>query len=162
MSWWTGLKEAAVEDGPVVYDKIPKEVIVTRERPWTSNVGAAVDGYEKGGSYKRFFPSVRKRLTQKIPIFPLLTTMLTGHGNIKSYLYRLGLTDNRMCPCEEEEQTVDHLIFKCKKLHNQRNEMIRQIKNTGGNWPATNETLINNYQNFFVKFVKSLELSDLK
>ena len=25
-------KEAAVEDGPVVYDKIPKEVIVTREK----------------------------------------------------------------------------------------------------------------------------------
>jgi len=40
--------------------------------------------------------------------------------------------------------------------------MIRQIKNTVGNWPATNETLINNYQNFFVKFVKSLVLSDLK
>ena len=65
-----------------------------------------------------------------------------------------------MCLCEEEEQTVDHLIFKCKKLCNQRQEMIRQIKNTGGNWPATNETFINNYQNFFVKFVKSLELSD--
>jgi len=67
-----------------------------------------------------------------------------------------------MCPCEEEEQTVDHLIFKRKKLRNQREEMIRQIKNTGGNWSATNETLINNYQNYFVKFFKSLELSYLK
>ena len=85
-----------------------------------------------------------------MPIFPELTTMLTGHGNIKSYLYRLGLTDNRMCPCEEEEQTVDHLIFKCKKVHKHRNEMIRKIKSTGGNWTATNETLINNYQNFFL------------
>ena len=90
------------------------------------------------------------------------TTLLTGHGNIKAYLYRLGLTDNRMCPCEEEEETVDHLIFKCKKLRNQSKEMIRQIKNTGGNWPATSETLINNYKNFFVKFVKFIELSDLK
>jgi len=74
--------------------------------------------------------------------------MLTGHGKIGLYLYRLGLTDNPKCPCEEEEQTVDHLIFKCKKLRNQRNEMIRQIKNAGGNWSATNETLINSYQNF--------------
>jgi len=65
--------------------------------------------------------------------------MLTGHGKIRWYSYRLGLTDNPMCPCEEE-QTVDHLIFKCKKWRNQRNDMIRQIKNTGGNWPATNET----------------------
>jgi len=121
-----------------------------------------VNGYEEGGSYKTFYPSVKKRLTQKIPIFPELTTLLTGHGNINSYSYRLRLTDNHMCPCEEEEQTVDNLIFKCKKLRNQREEMIRQIIITGGNWPATSETLINNYQNFFVKFVKSIELLDVK
>ena len=34
-----------------------------------------------------------------------------------------------MFPCEEEEEeTVDHLIFKCKKLSNQRNEIIQEIK----------------------------------
>ena len=67
-----------------------------------------------------------------------------------------------MCTCEEEEQTVDHLIFKCKKLSNQRNELIQQIKSTGGSWAAKNETLIKNYVNFFVKFVKSVEFIDLK
>jgi hypothetical protein len=56
-----------------------------------------------------------------------------------------------MCPCEEEEQTTDHLIFQRKKLRKQRNEMIKQIKHTGGNWPTTNETLINNYLQIFVK-----------
>ena len=70
--------------------------------------------------------------------------------------------DNPMCPCEEEEETVDHLIFKCKKLINQRNEMIQQIKSTGGNWLAKNETLIKNYVNFFVKFFKFIEFIDLK
>jgi len=54
--------------------------------------------------------------------------MLTGHGKISSYLHRFGLKDNPMCPCEEEEQTIDHLIFKCKKLSNQRNEMIMTNK----------------------------------
>jgi hypothetical protein len=71
--------------------------------------------------------------------------MVTGHGKLKPWFYRFGLTDDPMCLCEEEEQTVEHLIFRCKKLHKQRNEMIRQIKNTDGNWPATNETLVNNY-----------------
>jgi hypothetical protein len=46
---------------------------------------------------------------------------------------------------EEEEETTDHLIFKCKILRTQRNEMIKQIYNTGGKWPTTNETLVNNY-----------------
>ena len=110
-------------------------------------MGTAVDGYGKGGSYESFFPSVRNRLIQKIPMFPELTTILRGHGKTSSYLYRFGLIDNPVCPCEEEEQTVDHLIFKGKKLINQRNEMIQQINSTGGNWPAKNETLIKNCVN---------------
>jgi len=67
-----------------------------------------------------------------------------------------------MCPCEEEEETSDHLIFQCKKLHNQRNEIIKQIKNTGGNWPTMNETLVSNYLQIFVKFVKSIDFADLQ
>jgi hypothetical protein len=70
-----------------------------------------------------------------------------------------------MCPCEEEEeqqQTSDHLIFECKKLHNQENEMIKQIMNTGGNWPTANETLIYNYLQVFVKFVLSIDFADLQ
>jgi len=43
-------------------------------------------------------------------------------------LYRFGQTDNAICPCEEEEQTADHLIVQCKKLHNQRNEMKKTNK----------------------------------
>jgi hypothetical protein len=56
--------------------------------------------------------------------------MVTGHGKIRSYLHRLRLTDNPLCPCKEEEQqqTTDHLIFQCKKLRNQRIEMIKSIK----------------------------------
>jgi hypothetical protein len=67
-----------------------------------------------------------------------------------------------MCPCEEEEQTTDHLIFKCKKLSNQRNEMKKQIKNIGGDWPPTKETSVNNYLQIFAKFVKSVDFTDLQ
>ena len=31
-----------------------------RKRPWTTNVGAAVDGYEEGCSYKSFLPISEK------------------------------------------------------------------------------------------------------
>jgi hypothetical protein len=67
-----------------------------------------------------------------------------------------------MCQCEEEEQTSDHLIFQCKKLNNQRNDMIKQIKNTGSDWPTTNETLVNNYLKIFVNSVKSIDFTDLQ
>jgi len=151
-------KEAAVEDGPVVYDKMLREAIITREkenglhmwqRQWM-NTG-------KGAVTKAFSPSVRNRLRQKIPIFPEFTTMVTGHGKLGSYLHRFGLIDNPKCPCEEEEKTTNHLIFHCKILHNQRNEMMKQIKNTCASWPTTNEMLANDYLQIVIKFLKSVD-----
>jgi hypothetical protein len=89
-------------------------------------VVTAVDECGERGSDQRFFPSVRNR-RQKIPILPQFTTTVTGHGKLRSYLHRFGLTDNPKCPCnEEEQQTKDYLIFRCTKLCNQRNEMIKK------------------------------------
>ena len=39
--------------------------------------------------------------------------------------------------------------------------MVKQIENTGGNWPTTKEILVNNYLKIFVQFVKSIDFSDL-
>jgi ribonuclease HI len=49
-------KEAAVEDGPIVYDKIPREVIIMRKGKWTLYVATAVDEYKEGDSDQSFFP----------------------------------------------------------------------------------------------------------
>ena len=156
-------KAAAVEDGPVVYDKISREAIMTRVREnglqlwqqkWT-NTG-------KGAVTKAFYPAVRHRLRQKIPVAPEFTSMVTGHGKLRSYLYRFRLTDNPTCPCEEaEDQTTDHLIFRCKKLHNQRTEFIKEIKNNGGDWPITHEMIVKDHLKAFIKFVKSTEFTNL-
>jgi hypothetical protein len=70
----------------------------------------------KGAVTKAFFPSVGNRLQQKIAIFPEFTTMVTGHGKLRSYLYRFGLTDNPMCPCEEEEKNHSPLNFSMQKI----------------------------------------------
>jgi len=53
---------------------------------------------------KAFFPSVRSRLLQKIPVFPEFTTMVTGHRKLKSYLHRFGLRDNPMCPVKKKKK----------------------------------------------------------
>jgi len=100
-------KEAAVEDGPVVYDKMPREVLITRvqenglimwQRQWT-NTG-------KGAVTKAFFPLVRNRLREKIPIFPEFTVSVTGHGKLRSYLHRFGITDNPMFRAKNKLQTI--------------------------------------------------------
>jgi hypothetical protein len=67
-----------------------------------------------------------------------------------------------MCPCEEaEHQTTDHLIFRCKKLNNQRTELIKEIKNNGGDWPTTHDVIAKDYLKAFQKFVKSIDFTNL-
>ena len=55
-------KEAAVEDGPVVYDKIPREVLVTRVQKNGLNMWQRqCPDTGKGAVTKAFFPLVRNR-----------------------------------------------------------------------------------------------------
>jgi hypothetical protein len=35
--------------------------------------------------------------------------------------------------------------------------MVKQIKNTCGTWPPTHETLVNDYLQLFVTFIKSID-----
>jgi len=39
---------------------------------------------------------------------PNVTTIMSEHGNIRSYLHRLKIIENPECPCKEDTQTVDH------------------------------------------------------
>jgi len=47
------------------------------------------DHTTKGAITKTFSPKIAKRLKLKINITPNFITMVTGHGNIKSYLYKI-------------------------------------------------------------------------
>ena len=83
-------KEAATNaDITECYNKIPKSVVKSEldvisvekwQREW--------DQTTKGQITKEYFPAVAERLSMKINITQNLTTMVTGHGDIKSYLYR--------------------------------------------------------------------------
>jgi hypothetical protein len=37
-------------------------------------------------------------------LYSQFATVVTGHGKLRSYLHRLGLIDDPMCPCKEEEE----------------------------------------------------------
>ena len=40
--------------------------------------------------------------------------------------------------------------------------MIKQVKDTGGDWSTKKETLVNNYLHIFVNFAKSIAFTDLQ
>jgi len=52
----------------------------------------------------------RSAIKLKINVTPNFTTMVTGHGNIKSYLQKYKILDSPMCSCKSGVQRVDHII----------------------------------------------------
>jgi hypothetical protein len=80
-----------------------KEVVIQKwQKDWDKGTKAAIT--------KEFFPNVRDRLNMKISINTNFTAMVTGHGRTRVYRHRFRLIDNATCPCNKEDQTVDHLI----------------------------------------------------
>jgi hypothetical protein len=82
-------------------------------------VATAVDEQGEGSSDQSFLPVSDEHTESENSYFPEFVRTITRDGKLKSYLHRFGLMDKPMCPCGEEEQTADHLIFQCNELSNQ-------------------------------------------
>ena len=79
-------KEATTDqDIPICYDKIPKSVFKSElERISVENWQKIWNQTTKVNITKAFFPRVEERLNMKLHTNQALTTILTGHGNIKA------------------------------------------------------------------------------
>jgi len=62
-----------------------------------------------------------------------------------------------MCPCNEGEQTVEHLIYVCSILEPRRSTTIKHVTTRGGIWPPTNNELT-----VFTEFVKSIDFTNVQ
>jgi len=100
----------------------------------------------KGAVCRSFFPNLEQRLKAKIPITPEFTALVTGHGKTRSYLHRFKLADDPMCPCNEGQQTSDHIIFECNIFEAQRGSMINKIVDSGGSRPPAKDKLTTIYK----------------
>ena len=137
------LAKEATQNNEVTYRRIPKSAIkrdIRKEsiRKWQRQW----EDTTKGAITKEFFPSVERRLTVILNLTPKVTTIMTGHGNIRSYLHRLKIIGSPECPCNYGIQTVDHLIFECNMLKNER-EALKTSVIKSGNWPVNKSELTN-------------------
>jgi hypothetical protein len=87
-------KEAATNaDLTESYKKVPKSVVISVETwQWEWDL-------TRGEITKEYFPVVAERLNTSINITPNLTTIVTGQGNIRSYLHGFERIDTPTCAC---------------------------------------------------------------
>ena len=100
------------------------------------------DRTTEGATTKLYFPKVADRSKLKINVTLNLTMMVTGHGNIKSYLYKYKIIDSSMCPCKIGERTTDRILCACELVKQERDKLKAEILRSG-NWPVSKDTLIN-------------------
>jgi hypothetical protein len=155
-------KEAATNaDIAICYNKISK-CAVQREIERTS-VAKWQDTWNcttKGKTTKDYFPKVAERLNMKISTNQHLTSMLTGHGNLKSYLHRFKLITSPACPCGKNDQTTDYLLYECELLKTQRHNLKIAVPKSGV-WPTSKNTLISKHYKSFQSSVSSIPFDNL-
>ena len=80
-------KQAAEDENlQICYSRIPLSVVESElmqlsVRKWETEWSLCT----KGDVTKSFFPSMKERLAQKISITPNLSTIVTGHGRLRTY-----------------------------------------------------------------------------
>jgi hypothetical protein len=89
-----------------------------------------------------------------------LTTILTGHGNIKTYLNRFQISGDPTCPYGKGDQTTDHIIYDCDRLKEERDRLRTDITKTNV-WPTSKQTLIKRHYRVFTKFINSICFEEL-
>jgi hypothetical protein len=157
-------KEAAQDEGNqnIVFDRIPVTSVNSEiNRKGLEQWQQKRNSSEKGAVCRSFFPRLDQKLKMRIPITHEFTALVTGHGKTKSYLHRFNLIDNSMCPCNEGQQTSEHIIFECNILEAQRNSLIKKVVLSGGSWPPTNDELVTKYLYAFTEFIKSIDFQKL-
>jgi hypothetical protein len=82
---------------------------------------------------------------------------MTLHGNIRSYLYRLKIIEKPECPCKYGIQSVDHVIFQCKRLKSET-EILKSIELKVGKWPVSESELANKNLRQFIRYINSTDL----
>ena len=74
---------------------------------------------------------------------PNLTTIITDHGNIRSYLHRFQLINSPTCACGNSEQTIDHILYSCKTINRERDSLISRVEKTN-KWPDVRVGVVEN------------------
>ena len=96
----------------------------------------------------------------RLNVTPNFTAIVTGHGNIKTYLYKYTIIDSPMCSCKKSEQSVDHILFNCKLLEHER-ERLKAAVIRSENWPVSKDKLSIKYYKNFKEFTNNILLDKI-
>jgi len=109
---------------------------------------------------KQFSPNVQDRLKMKINVTRNFTTMVTGHRENRAYFHHFKITEQATCPCNNGDQTIDHLLYQCTLLHTPRERLRSKVLKIR-NWAACKQELTVKRLNAFLTYTNSTDFEQL-
>lgn len=89
------------------------------------------DAYcEKGklSATKLFFPTVAKRLACSFNLTAICSQFISGFGNFKWYLFKIGRATSPFCSCSDSAyETAEHIMLSCPKYETERRSLCRDL-----------------------------------
>jgi hypothetical protein len=155
------LAKEANRECEICYSKFPRSEIEHQEREISIKMWQQLwDNTTKGTATKESFPKIKDRLIIKIILTPNFTTTITAHGKTRSYPHRFKIIESPVCPCGNGNQTVEHIIYDCGKLNNERRKLISVISKED-HWPVGKKVLVNKYLKQITNFTNSIEYGNM-
>jgi hypothetical protein len=155
------LAKEVTRESEICYSKFPRSEIEHQEGEISFNKWQQLyNSTKKGRANKEFFLKIKDRLKMKITLTPNFTTMVTARVKTRSYLHLFKVIESPVCPCANGNQTVEHIIYDCGKLNNERRKLIADISK-GDHWPVGKNVLVNKYLKQVTHFINSIDYGNM-
>lgn len=122
------------------------EVINKWQVRWTSS--------SKGRWTHKFFPDVKSRIATPIWLNHRLVQFLTGHGNFRERLFSFNLVPSPICSCGQENESVEHVLYRCSRLSITRARLVMAVERAGHVWPCDPSTFVSSKYSAFDRFAQ--------
>jgi ribonuclease HI len=60
-----------------------------------------------------------------------INRLMSNHTCLRSHLDRINLADNKICPCGDNYETVDHVLWECSRYHSERRQLCSDLSSIG-------------------------------
>jgi hypothetical protein len=82
-----------------------------------------------------FDPWFKKHDTNRHTI-TTINRMMANHTCVRTHLNRIKIVEEQLCVCEENDETIHHLLWDCKRFQNERTQLLLDLSVVGIN-PST-------------------------
>ena len=93
----------------------------------------------------------------------ILTQLRTGKIALRSFLFATTLADSPVCnKCNKENQTVEHILFRCPRYRRQRQEWLEWVRNRLQTRMVTLKQLLDIHPKKAIDFIRQIKVLGLR